>query len=282
MNNFYTNNDLVRNVIEKQLSDENIESTQEYNFNPLKMYFGEDYIVNDEITIHQPTIQDFIEAEDETKIYDVIKPFIANTTAYRVQLWDKGIDWNKLTNIELFSVLIKQIDFKYSQLIFGEVDFSSFDLLEIEKENGETEPFLYSKTMDLGIDEATLKRICKHIQYMFNIFPVEEEFTSSKILKQDLINKDRQNQIVQQKKESARANQSLLSMITFYLNHPGCKYKKNELREMGYFEFMYNIQRIQIYESTHALFGGIYSGMCDLSKVNPNGFNFMRDIKISA
>ena len=71
-------------------------------------------------------------------------------------------------------------------------------------------------------------------------------------------------------------------MITFYLNHPGCKYKKNELREMGYFEFMYNIQRIQIYESTHALFGGIYSGMCDLSKVNPNEFNFMRDIKISA
>lgn len=117
---------------------------------------------------------------------------------------------------------------------------------------------------------------------MFNIFPVEEEFTSSKILKQDLINKDRQNQIAQQKKDSAMANQSLLSMITFYLNHPGCKYKKNELREMGYFEFMYNIQRIQIYESTRALFGGMYSGICDLSKVNPNEFNFMRDIKVSA
>ena len=45
---------------------------------------------------------------------------------------------------------------------------------------------------------------------------------------------------------------------------------------------MYNIQRLQIYESTRALFGGMYSGMCDLSKVDPNEFNFMRDVKITA
>ena len=48
------------------------------------------------------------------------------------------------------------------------------------------------------------------------------------------------------------------------------------------FEFMYNIQRLQIYESTRALFGGLYSGMCDLSKVDSKEFNFMRDVKVTA
>ena len=125
--------------------------------------------------------------------------------------------------------------------------------------------------------------MCKYVQFMFNSFPPEEEFTSNKTLKQDLINKDRQK-LIQKKKEASenKNQQSLLSMIAFYLNHPGCHYKKNELREVGYFEFMYNIQRLQIYESTRALFGGMYSGMCDLSKVDPNEFNFMRDVKITA
>ena len=45
---------------------------------------------------------------------------------------------------------------------------------------------------------------------------------------------------------------------------------------------MDNRQRRQIYESTRALFGGMYSGMCDLSKVDKNEFNFMRDVKVTA
>ena len=122
--------------------------------------------------------------------------------------------------------------------------------------------------------------MCKYIQFMFSSYPPEEEFTSSKTLKQELINNDKQKMLL--RKKEGNGGQSLLSMISFYLNHPGCKYKKNELREVGYFEFMYNIQRLQIYESTRALFGGMYSGMCDLSKVDKNEFNFMRDVKITA
>ena len=91
---------------------------------------------------------------------------------------------------------------------------------------------------------------------MFSSYPPEEEFTSSKTLKQELINNDKQKLLL--RKKEGDGGQSLLSMIAFYLNHPGCKYKKNELREVGYFEFMYNIQRLQIYESTRAIYGGLY------------------------
>ena len=40
---------------------------------------------------------------------------------------------------------------------------------------------------------------------------------------------------------------------------------------------MDSVSRLNIYESTKALYSGMYSGMCDLSKVNKNEFNFMRD-----
>nr|DAK70274.1 MAG TPA: hypothetical protein [Caudoviricetes sp.] len=282
MDEMFSNNSFIQQTIKQQFSDEQVQEIEELGFNPLKMYFGEDCVINEKITIHQPSIQDFIDSNSESDIYGVITPFVSNTTAYRLQLWDMGIDWNKISNLELFSILIKSIDFNYSKLIFGDIDFSTFNLYQkqIDKDPVLT---LYSQELDLEIDEDTRNKMCKYIQFMFNSFPPEEEFTSNKILKQDLINKDRQK-LVQKKKEASenKNQQSLLSMIAFYLNHPGCHYKKNELREVGYFEFMYNIQRLQIYESTRALFGGLYSGMCDLSKVDKNEFNFMRDVKITA
>ena len=274
-----SNNSIVQNAIEQQLNNEETVEVEKLDFNPLRVYFGDDYVVNDRIIIHQPSIQDFIDADNESDIYHVIAPFVSNTTGYRVQLWDMGIDWNKITNQELFSILIKTVDYKYSKLIFGDIDFSTFNLYEKTVDDNKVLT-LYSPKMDLEIDEETMNKMCKYIQFMFNSYPPEEEFTSSKILKQELINNDRQKQLLRKKEDGV--GQSLLSMISFYLNHPGCKYKKNELREVGYFEFMYNIQRLQIYESTRALFGGMYSGMCDLSKVDPKEFNFMRDVKVTA
>lgn len=274
-----SNNSIIQNAIEQQLNNEEIVEIEKLDFNPLRVYFGDDYVVNDRITIHQPSIQDFIDSDNESDIYHVIAPFTANTTGYRVQLWDMGIDWNKISNLELFSILIKTIDFKYSQLIFGNINFSTFNLYE--KQNGNEKVLtLYSPEMDLEIDEEIMNKMCKYIQFMFSSYPPEEEFTSSKTLKQELINNDKQKLLL--RKKEGDGGQSLLSMIAFYLNHPGCKYKKNELREVGYFEFMYNIQRLQIYESTRAIYGGLYSGMCDLSKVDPKEFNFMRDVKATA
>lgn len=272
------NGSFIQSVIEQQLNEDILEFEEEkLDFNPLKVYFGDDYILNDRITIHQPSIQDFIEFGEEN-INRVVAPFSANTTAYRVQLWDIDIDWNKITNMDLINLLFKTIDFEYSKLIFGDINFNTFNIYE-KTYNGETTSVLYSEEADIEIDEKTLSKMCKYIQYMFATHPPEEEFVSNKTLKQELINNDRQKQL-KWKKENR--NQNMLSMISSCLNHPGFKYKKNELRNVGIFEFMDSVQRLQIYEQTHSLLLGRFNGLCDLSKVNKDEFNFMRDIRVTA
>ena len=276
-----SNNSIIQAAIEQQLNEEIVEEVEKLDFNPLQVYFGDDYVINDRIIIHQPTIQNFIDCGEEN-IYGVITPFISNTTGCRVQLWDMGVDWNKISNQELFALMIKNIDYEYSKIIFGDINFSTFNLYEKKLEDGAIVPTLYSPVMNLEIDEKTMNKMCKYIQHAFYAFPPEEEFTSSKILKQELINNDKQKILLQKKEQKDKGKQSLLSMISFCLNHPGFKYKKNELREVCIAEFMDSVQRLQIYESTRALYSGMYSGMCDLSKVNKNEFNFMRDTKITA
>ena len=268
---------VVTDAIERQLeADETNLEVEELGFDPLVLYYCEDFkVAENKITIHQPVIQDFI-TYGEDNIYSLISPFVSNRTSLRLQLWNNGLDWNKVSDQWLFCSLLNQLNPKYSNIMFGDIDFNTFRCVEI-KPDKKSEIVLYSKKHDIIIDDKTRILMSKFIQHMFNQFPPEEEFTSSKQLKRDLINRDKQA-LIQQKNELKKSKGSkLLLYLSFCLNHPGFKYKKNELRDVGIFEFMDSVSRLNIYESTKALYSGMYSGMCDLSKVNKNEFNFMRD-----
>ena len=66
MADILSNNSIIQNAIEQQLNDEEIVEIEKLDFNPLRVYFGDDYTINDRITIHQPSIQDFIDADNES------------------------------------------------------------------------------------------------------------------------------------------------------------------------------------------------------------------------
>jgi hypothetical protein len=68
-------------------------------------------------------------------------------------------------------------------------------------------------------------------------------------------------------------------MVSFCLNHPGFKYKKSELKDLGVVEFYDSVQRLLIYESTSSLMKGIYSGFVDTSKIDKKEFDFMRGLE---
>lgn len=275
------NNSFIKDTIEKQLEQENLEPDRDLrsNVNLLKLYFGDDLKYKDKLIIHQPTIQDFVDFGEKV-YYETVSPFVSNTTGYRLQLWDLGIDWNTIEDIELFAILAKSINKDVSKRLFNGVDFSTFSLFKKkEHQSSKKQEYVFrSDDSNLEFTQDEILEISSYIQYMFNVFPPEPEFCSNKTLKQDLINKDRQNII--KSLNSKQSSTGLIDMISFCLNHPGFKYKKNELREVCIFEFMDSVRRLQIYESTSALMSGMYSGMCDLSKIDKNEFNFMRHIDV--
>ena len=115
--------------------------------------------------------------------------------------------------------------------------------------------------------------IAEYIRTLLNIHPKIEK-AKGKTTKQWMIDEDRMNMAQQEVKNSS----TLLPLISACINHPGFMYKLQELRDVGIYEFMDSVQRLQIYESTHALMSGMYSGFCDTSKISKEQFNFMREI----
>ena len=249
---------------------------KKYSFDRLQMFFGEDYRIADGIVISQPTIGDIM-TFGEGKFNQVLNPFVVNPTSLRVTLWQHGKDWTEMSDYELFYQLILQLQLTPDEtsMIFGDLDFSKFNLYKRQNEvDGELveDIVLLNHEQKVLIDEEIYNHMSSYLRTMFNIFPKVEK-AKGKTTKEWMIEGD----IMNNKSETERKS-NLLSMISFCLNHPGFKYKKSELKELGVVEFYDSVQRLLVYESTSSLMNGIYSGFVDTSKIDKKEFDFMRGL----
>ena len=270
--------DVLDKLQTEAIKEEKKSSTKKfkYNFDKLKIYFGEDYEVKG-IKISMPTIGDILRI-GENVFYQALAPFLYNSTSIRAALWDLNIDWNDVRDIEVFGFLIKNVkNTEPLSLIFKDVDFTDFIVTsakrQIEDENYELA--LYSESQGILLYEGEYMEIAEYIREILNVHPKVEK-AKGKTTKKWMIQEDKMN--IAQLENKNENNSTLLPLVSACINHPGFKYKLEELREMGLYQFMDSVKRIQIYESSIALTHGSYSGFCDLSKIDKKQFDFMRQI----
>lgn len=252
----------------------------EFKYDILKMYYGEDYWVTDQIVIHQPTIQQIMDY-GESEFWIMVSMLCANPTSMRLELWNKGIDWNTLSDFDLFTMLIGGFPKDATEILFGDFDFTK--LKETRKqinENEEQRILIYMPNPIIQIDESVYNRMVGYLRTMFDIHPKVEK-AKGKATKEAIIFEEQMNLKIAAKKqkENKWKKSTLFPLISAAVNHPGFKYKKNELREVGIVEFMDSVKRLQAYESTTALMTGMYMGMVDLKGMDlKKELNWARDL----
>ena len=289
MANYDVLDGLQQAVIEEEQKKQSSKK-KEYSFDKLALLFMEDYEVKG-IKISQPTINDILRV-GESNFYQALSPFLYNSTSIRVMLWEAGIDWCNVKDIEVFDILKNiqkqnkeilrqvigdEVDKRENPLsiLFKDIDITTFNLYkEKEKEEDSEEKLcLYSPAYDIKLYEEDYMQIAEYIREMLNIHPKVEK-AKGKTAKRWMIDEDKMNALHRDEKNTS----TLLPLVSACVNHPGFKYKLQELREVGIYQFMDAVQRLQIYESSIALLNGSYSGFCDTSKVDKDNFNFMRNI----
>lgn len=257
-----------------------------HKFDQLKMYFGEPFEVGNGITIYQPTVGKILEV-GESDFYGTLYVFIANPTTYRVQLWDNGIDWNKVSDYELFMMLVKSVRPEISSSLFGDIDFSAFEpysktIIKTNEEGEEEEvsiPTLYNKDTEMELSEEDYTLIAEYLSVMFNIHP-KIEHAKGKITKQSIIEEEKMNMEAKMAKGDVEES-GLLSLVSACVNHPGFKYKLQELKDVGICQFMDSVQRLQVYEQSTAMLHGMMGGFVDSSKIKADSYNWMRSLSNS-
>ncbi len=260
--------DNIQNNLEQQVPQYDI----------LKLYLGYDYVVCDGFVIHQPTIGEIVEY-GESEFWAMVSLFCSNPTSMRLPLWENGIDWNDISDFELFIILVSSLTPDRTGIIFGDIDFSQFRVVsDSKKQDGLVMVYMPDPTIQL--DENMYNNIVGYLRIMFDIHPKVEK-AKGKTTKEMIIWEEEQNlkRSLEKQKNKKWKPSTLFPLISAALNHPGFKYKKNELREVNIVEFMDSVKRLQVYESTTSLMTGMYMGMLNLKEMNLNKeLNWTRDL----
>lgn len=245
----------------------------QFSYDRLRMYFCEDYQTQNGIIIREPRIGEILHIGEED-FYRNLNIWITNPTSYRVSLWHMNVDWCKITDFELFCNLYKAIDPNICSVIFPNINISSFEQKYRVLGEEEYELVLYSEEQDEVIDNNTYLEISQYLRTLFNIFP-KDEYGKGRSTKEAMIWED-EEKAAREKDEGYKS--SLYPLVSSCINHPGFKHSLADLKDVGIFEFMDSVNRLQVYENTRALLAGSMSGFCDTSKIDRDNFNFMRDI----
>lgn len=234
----------------------------------LALYFGDDYVINDKIKLHQPTINEVV-LYDEAKYFQTIYQICAIPSDMKSQLWDMGIDWCKIEDFELFVLLSQTLTPDRTSIIFGDLDFSK---MRPYKSKANDEIILADRESGVQIDKLIYMRIMNYLRKLHNITPKPEK-AKGKRAKQAMIDEDRRNREFNKDKPF---RSYLLPLISAIKVKQG--YTKDYIRNMGLYEFFDDVARAQVIDSASHLLNGAYCGMADLSKVPKEQFNWMREL----
>lgn len=263
----------TESLMQKSANAAEVKPLPNIHIDKLKLYFRQPIVINaykemglNDIVLLQPSIGDIVKVS-EPLFYSTLNVFTTNPTANRLLLWNEGIDWNDLTDYGLFVMFFNRINPEISKLIFQDVDFTRFKRL---KKNDDI--LFYNEEQNIVIDENIYNIISLYFRTMFNAFPKTEK-TVDAVAKEWIIEEELMNAAIKKDKDKS----SLFSLISTCVNHPGFKYKSSELINVGIFEFMDSVKRLQIYESATAVMKGMYSGFVDVKKIDKEAYNFMKE-----
>lgn len=234
----------------------------------LQLYFGDEYVINDHIKIHQPTIGEVVN-HGEASYFSTVHTITAIPSDMKSQLWDMDLDWTELKDFELFMMLSQTLTPDKTGLLFGDLDFSQLKPFQ-NNQNGNI--VLANRETGVVIDEMIYLRIVTYLRKLHNIKPKVEK-AANKMTKKILIEEDRQK-ILHSKDKPFKSY--LLPLISAVKVKQG--YTKDYVKNMGFYEFMDDVNRMQVIHNADHLLSAAYAGTIDMNKIDKKSLNWMGEL----
>ena len=234
----------------------------------LALYFGDPFVVNDYITITLPKIGELVKY-GERQYYSMIQTVTAIPSEMKSQLWDMGIDWTQITDFQLFMMLAPTLSQEQTSIAFGDLNFQALRPYE-NPQNGMVR--LFDPDTGVVIDELAYGKISSYLCSAHNLTKKVEK-AANEYTKKILIDEDKQKIEYNKKQPYKSFLKPLISAVKCRMG-----YTLDYVKNMGLYEFMDDVSRLQIIVNSDALLQGSYSGMIDTKKIPKREFDWCREI----
>ena len=242
---------------------------QNANIDFLKIYFGDPYVVNSKIVLNQPSLGEILQY-GERDYWQFVYAVTSIPSDFKPELFDKGIDYETVSDLEMFHMMSAKITPDKSKILFGDMDLTK---LKPFRQKNNDELVLYDADSGIKIDRRINMIIQGYLTTLHNI-KKKVEHAGNFMTKQIMIEDDRQR-----KKRNAEKpwKSTLVPLISAMVNNAGFKYNVDQVRDMKLFSFMDSVARISAINTSNLLLQGTYAGRVDPKKVDKKSLDWLRD-----
>ena len=131
-----------------------------FNISELFCWCGEPLVINDKISVRQPTIREIIQ-NDEESYFSTVSALCSTSSNMKYQLSTMHLDWEKVEDWEMAIMLWPSLSQEKTKLILGDIDLTQFKPFE-NKQNGNI--VLRDPNTETVIDEAIYLRIVEYLR----------------------------------------------------------------------------------------------------------------------
>lgn len=206
------------------------------------------------ISVYVPTVGEVI--DNEKAYFDAVFSIISTPYDVMVQLDDAGIDFSRITDYDLFTLMFQKTKTLDTSLIFGDLDLSGFDIQQ-NTENGDI--VIRNDEYDMAFDIVIHDRLCRCLRDMLNIEKVDKK-PGNEEAKQYMIDTARRKMKRRLRKRNERDESMLEPYIVALVNHEGCPYDYNTIRDITIYQFYSSLKQINHKTNYENVMSGYYAG----------------------
>lgn len=244
-----------------------------YQVDELKLYLGSDIKIANGITLYQPTIGD-IANYNEAEYFSMAQTLTASPSTMKVALDDMKLDYMKVEDFQLFMMLCQSLTPDKTKPLLGDLDLTKFRPHQLK---GSDEIVLVNEQTDKNDEPIIINSIIYEVLVTYirkmHGFKKQVDKAGNAITRKVLIDEDRK---AAQRNKDKPYKSFLVPLVSSLQGRQG--YTKEYICNMGLYEFMNQINRVQIIVQADAALGGMYSGFVDTKKMDKTILDWTRDI----
>ena len=235
------------------------------------LLFGKDYVVNEKITVRHPKLRDIFD-RGERNYMTTVSLFSSTPADYKSQLFDMGIDYESISDFDLFTMMCSGLHKEDTEVLFGDIDFSKFVPAFHKEANQDV---IVDIENEIIIDKILYQKISQFICDLHG-FKKNMERAGNKYTKKIMIELHKEEC---KRNESKEYHSMYCPLVSALVNTAGFKYDYTTVLDLPLFTFMDAVKRVNKIKTYEGFISGAYSGNIDISKIKDKDkiLNWMGD-----
>ena len=244
-----------------------------FQVDELKLYMSEDVKIANGIVLKCPKLKDIVEY-GESEYFSMAQTLCATPSSMMVALDDMKLNYMKISDFELFMMLIQSLSPETTHLLLGDLDLTKFKPYEVK--DSEDIILVHEDTKDdeqpIIINPIIHEVLTTYIRKMHG-FKKEVKKAGNEITRKQLIRLARQDAEMAKNKPHESFLRPIISSVK-------CRqgYSMDYIKQMGIFELMDDLSRLNVIVNADAALGGMFSGFVDTKKMDKTVLNWTRNI----